>query len=342
MKPEISVIMSVYNGEEYLCEAIDSVLSQTFKNFELIVIDDCSTDSTNTILNKYAESDKRVRVFRNEVNLRLPKSLNKAISLAEGKYIARMDADDICLPERLRLQYEFMEERGDVALSSCKFLTVKNEEYAMGAVGGRCDSDALKAMLLVTNPVLHPGVIGKAEVFKKLLYDTSLTCTEDLEIWIRMVKENLKIEILPEYLMVYRLHDKQITKTTLDRQHSEVLKIEKEYFSDLLEEMTEEQEEFYINGVYFRENIDVRKFVKFFKWIKKVNKKKKSFTNDSLSYAMLEILAEYKRCGLKRSDFIYAICSFNAIFLIKEIISRKNRASKDKAKCLAEEAKLRS
>ena len=332
MKPEISVIMSVYNGEEYLEQAIDSVLSQTFENFELIVIDDCSTDKTNEILNKYAEKDKRVKVHRNEPNLRLPKSLNKAISLAEGKYIARMDADDICLPERLRLQYEFMEEKSDVALSSCKFLTVKNGVSAIGAAGGRCDCESLKAMLLVTNPVLHPGVMGKAEVFKKLLYDTSLTCTEDLEIWARMVKEGYKIEILPEYLMIYRLHDKQITATTLERQHSEVLKIEKEYFSALLGEMTKEQEEFYINGIYFRENTDVKKFVSFFKWMKRINKEKKSFTNDALSYAMFEILAEYKRCGITKPELIYAMGSFSVAFILKEIYGRKKRAAEDMKK----------
>ena len=115
--PKISLIMSVYNGEDYLVEAIESVLNQTFKEFELIVINDCSTDSTGEILNRFAELDKRVKVHTNEVNLRLPSSLNKAITLAQGKYIARMDADDICLPERLEKQYNFMENNPSVPSS---------------------------------------------------------------------------------------------------------------------------------------------------------------------------------------------------------------------------------
>ena len=82
--------MSVYNGEDYLAEAIDSVLKQTFRDFELIVINDCSTDSTSEILEKFAQLDNRVKVHTNEVNLRLPSSLNKALSYAQGKYIARM------------------------------------------------------------------------------------------------------------------------------------------------------------------------------------------------------------------------------------------------------------
>ena len=124
MKPDISVIMSVYNGETYLEEAIESVRKQTFKNWELIIINDCSTDSTSEILADFSLRDERIKVYTNEVNLKLPSSLNKAISLCSAKYIARMDADDICLPERLEKQYKFMEENRDVALSSCSFLTV--------------------------------------------------------------------------------------------------------------------------------------------------------------------------------------------------------------------------
>ena len=122
MTPDISVIMSVYNGEAYLTEAVESIINQTFKNWELIVINDCSTDSTAEILSSFALKDKRIKVYTNEVNLKLPSSLNKAISLSSGKYVARMDADDICLPERLEKQFKFMEENRDVALSSCRFL----------------------------------------------------------------------------------------------------------------------------------------------------------------------------------------------------------------------------
>ena len=109
MKPDISVIMSVYNGEKYLEEAIESVRNQTFQNWELVVINDCSTDSTAEMLADFAIKDERIKVHTNEVNLKLPTSLNKAISLSAGKYIARMDADDICLPDRLEKQYKFMD-----------------------------------------------------------------------------------------------------------------------------------------------------------------------------------------------------------------------------------------
>lgn len=332
MKPDISVIMSVYNGETYLKEAVESIIGQTFLNWELIIINDCSTDSTAEILAEFSRRDERIKVHTNEVNLKLPTSLNKAISLSSGKYIARMDADDISLPDRLEKQFAFMEENSDVSLSSCRFMTLKNGVYASGGAGGKCDFPALRAMLLVSNPILHPGVIAKAEVMKKFNYDTSLTCTEDLELWTRMAAENLKIEILPECLLIYRLHDKQITSTTLERQHTEVLKIQQKYYGKLLTEMDEEMQEFYISGVYFKEKADVDKFNRYAAWLKKETAK--SFDKNSINYALLEILAEYKRCGVAKKDIFSAMLKFNPCFLIKEILRRKKAAGKDIEKCI--------
>lgn len=331
MKPEISVIMSVYNGENYLFEAIESVVNQTFKNWELIIINDCSNDKTGEILSDFAAKDERIKVHTNEVNLRLPTSLNKAISLSEGKYIARMDADDICLPERLEKQYKFMEENSDTDLSSCRFLTVKNGVYASGGAGGRCDLEALKAMLLVSNPILHPGVIAKAEVMKELCYDTTLTCTEDLELWTRMVCKNYKIQNLPECLLIYRLHDKQITSTTLERQRTEVLSIQNNYYATFFNKMDEQMQRFYINGIYFKDKADIKNYLTYAKWLKKATAK--SFNKSAVNYALFEILAEYKRCGVKKSDVLKAMLSFNPLFLVKELIRRKKSAKKDIKNC---------
>lgn len=332
MKPDISLIMSVYNGETYLAEAIESVINQTFKNWELIIINDCSTDSTEKILSDFSVRDERIKVYPNEINLKLPTSLNKAISLCTGKYIARMDADDICLPDRLEKQYKFMQEHSDVALSSCRFMTVKNGVYASGGAGGRCDFESLKAMLLVTNPILHPGVIAKAEVLKSFNYDTTLTCTEDLELWTRLATNNQKIEIFPECLLIYRLHDKQITSTTLERQHTEVLKIEQKYYSSLFEGMDEDMQKFYISGIYFKENADIDKFLEYAKWLKKAAKK--HIDKDAINYALFEMLAEYKRCSVPRSDILRAVLTFSPFFVAKEIVRRKKTAKRDIKKCL--------
>lgn len=331
MTPEISVIMSVYNGEAYLAEAIESVRNQTFQNWELIIINDCSTDSTGEILAGFAAKDERIKVHPNEVNLKLPASLNKAISLTRGKYIARMDADDICLPERLEKQYRFMEAHTDVALSSCRYMTVKNGVYASGGAGGRCDHQALQAMLLVSNPILHPGVIAKAEVMKQFGYDTTLTCTEDLELWTRLVMENQKVQILPECLMIYRLHDKQITSTTLERQRTEALRIQNKYYATLLQEMDADMQAFYIRGVYFKEDTNIQKFLAYCKWLRSVPTR--NFESAAVNYALFEILTEYKRQGVSMATVIKAMLTFPPFFLAKEIVRRKAAAKRDIEKC---------
>ena len=338
--PEISVIMSVYNGETYLEEAINSVCNQTFTDWELIVINDCSTDKTAEILDKYAKADKRIRVYENEANLKLPSSLNKAAAFAEGKYIARMDADDICLPDRLEKQYRFMEDNPDTALSSCRFMTLKNGVISSGGGGGRCDFEAIKALLLFTNPILHPGVIAKSEVIKRLGYNTALTCTEDLELWTRIAEEDLKMQIQREYLLLYRIHDKQITGTTLERQHKEVMEIERKYYSKLLETMSTEQEKFYIDGIYFKDKADINKFIGFYRWIKAVNKLTQKIDDDALDYAAFEMIAEYKRQGMSKSEIIKGMMCFKMSFLLPELFKRKQRARDDGRRCIKAAEKI--
>ena len=326
--------MSVYNGEDYLTEALDSVCNQSFKDWELIVIDDCSTDSSHSILEKYSASDERIRLYTNEVNLKLPASLNKALSLARGKYIARMDADDICLPDRFEKQYQFMETHPDIAVSSCLFLTLKDGVYSSGGGGARCDFEFIKARLLLANPILHPGVIAKADVMKELKYSTDVTCTEDLELWTRVIEAGYKIQLQPEYLMVYRIHEKQVTQVSMERQHAEVAKIHEEYFSTFLEPMSKEQADFCIYGLYFKVDKDVQKFCGFYKWLKAVNKRKKNFESLALDYSAFEILAEYKRKGITKFELINALVNMNMIFLIREIAIRKQRTRNDGLKCI--------
>ena len=312
--PIISVVMSVYNGEKYLKKAIDSVIRQTFEEYE--------------------HSDKRIKVITNEVNLKLPSSLNKAVLQSRGRYIARMDADDICLSDRLEKQYNFMEENPDVAISSCKFMTLKNGSAASGGCGGKTDNESVKALLLVTNPVLHPGIIAKAEVIKKLKYDTSLTCTEDLELWTRAVRQNYKIEIMDEYLMLYRIHDKQITGMTLKKQYEEVLKIQKKYFPEFFGTMSDKEAEFYIHGIYFREQININQFRNFKNKLISVVSKNGFCDKEAAEYAAFEILAEYKRCKITKKELVKGLLCFSPILLIKEIFGRRKRARNDGLNCI--------
>lgn len=123
-QPKVSVVMSVYNGKKYLREAVESILNQTFRDFEFIIVDDGSCDNTLEILKDYAEKDSRIKIIKNEKNIGLTKSLNKAIQEAKGEYIARMDADDISLPERLKAQMLAMEKGRKNGLIGCDVIII--------------------------------------------------------------------------------------------------------------------------------------------------------------------------------------------------------------------------
>src|SRR3989344_5781814 len=113
---KISVLMPAYNARKYIGEAIESILNQTFKDFEFIIINDCSTDKTKKIIEEYANKDARIKLINNATNLGLTKSLNIGLKEARGEYVARLDADDVALPERLEKQYEFMEKNKETTL----------------------------------------------------------------------------------------------------------------------------------------------------------------------------------------------------------------------------------
>ena len=117
--PKISVVMPVLNGEKYLAEAIESILNQTFQDFEFIIVDDGSTDQTPEILRSYANKDSRIQIVTNPINRGIGYSRNRGIALSRGEYIANMDADDLCLPERFEKQVRFLDSHPDIAKKSC-------------------------------------------------------------------------------------------------------------------------------------------------------------------------------------------------------------------------------
>ena len=130
--PLISVILPTYNVEKYICEAIDSILNQSFSDFELIIVDDCSTDNTYSLCLEYASVDKRVKVFRNEENSKIEFSLNKALSLAKGYYVVRMDGDDISEPKRLEIMKGYLEDHPDIVLVGTSTITINAEGQEIG------------------------------------------------------------------------------------------------------------------------------------------------------------------------------------------------------------------
>jgi|SRR3989344_2916776 len=205
--PKVSVLMPVYNAEKFLDTAIQSILTQTFKDFEFIIVDDHSTDKSWGIIKTYAKHDKRIVTLRNEQNLRTTKTLNRGLKIAKGKYIVRMDADDWSYPYRLQKQYEFMDKNPDVGISGgaveiCnKDLKVKNiRKYPL------TDHQARK-IIFRYSPFAHPATIWRTSMVKKVGgYNENIPLSQDLDLYFRIGKI-CEFANLPDTLIKLRTHN---------------------------------------------------------------------------------------------------------------------------------------
>ena len=209
--PLVSVVMSVYNGEKYLREAIESILSQTYKNFEFIIIDDGSKDKSLKIINSY--NDLRIKLYINDENKGLIFSLNRGIDVAKGKYIVRMDADDISLKERLELQVEYMEKNQDIALSGGSIYFFREEnKFFKKFRPAESNAEKIKAQLFFFNGIAHPAAIIRNEILKKnnYRYNKNHRGSEDYGLW-NAISEKYKIGNLKNPLIYYRLLKTSIT-----------------------------------------------------------------------------------------------------------------------------------
>lgn len=207
--PIISVIMSVYNGEKYLSEAINSVLSQDFSDFEFIIIDDGSTDKSLEVIKSF--SDNRIKVIFRE-NRGLIASLNEAISLSTGQYIARMDADDICLSNRFFKQLEaFSNSEVGLVGSWANKINENGEEVGMMAYPP-LDYQKIKSFFIKHNPFIHSSVMIKKEVFDSVgVYNPKYKHAEDYELWSRVLRKFKALNI-PEPLIKYRINNNGVTR----------------------------------------------------------------------------------------------------------------------------------
>ncbi|EHQ07528.1 glycosyltransferase family 2 protein [Leptonema illini] len=215
--PMISVVMSVYNAEAYLKEAIDSILQQTYTDFEFIIVNDGSIDCGRDIILSY--KDPRIVLVDNETNLGLTKSLNIGLRRARGKYIARMDADDISLPRRFERQIEYMEAHPDCAVCGTwgSGFTPTGEEILIQPV---TDPFLVQTEMLFANALIHGSIMMKcaADLSRPFFYDESVRRAQDLHLWVSFVENGYKLANLPVVLYRYRIHDLSISATSLSEQ----------------------------------------------------------------------------------------------------------------------------
>jgi glycosyltransferase involved in cell wall biosynthesis len=208
--PKVTVLMPVYNEERYVSEAIESILTQTFTNFEFIIIDDGSTDGTPAILTEYARQDPRIIILRNETNQGLIAALNRGLEAARGQYIARMDADDVSLPERLARQVAYLDQHPEVGVLGTNVAYIDAEGRLLNEGRPKDPQPLSPAMLqwllLWRCAIYHPTVMLRQSILAEtgLAYDPAFRHAEDRDLWTRLAPYTI-IASLPEVLVYYRV-----------------------------------------------------------------------------------------------------------------------------------------
>lgn len=237
-KPLITVLMPVYNGEKFLHESIESILSQTYTDFKFIIINDGSTDSTEEIILSY--SDKRIQYVKNEKNLNLIHTLNKGLSLVGTKYVARMDADDISLPERLERQVQYMETHPEIGILGTWCKSLGNKEDCI--IKYQTEHSVICYRQLFQIQLVHPTCMMRMDILQSLpvVYDESFLHAEDYELFTRL-SHLTKLANLQEVLHLYRKHENAVSVLYNKVQLETSIRVIQREFSLLGVEATEGQ-----------------------------------------------------------------------------------------------------
>ena len=237
MVPLVSILMPVYKTAPYLREAMDSMLSQTFTDFELIVLDDCSPDNAEDILDSY--TDPRIVRYKGEKNAGLSNVLNVGIGMARGKYIARMDSDDLSMPERLQIQVDYLEAHPDIDLVSVgmHLFGAKDEVWLREQ-----DPEKVKIIALFHSPILHASSMWRRDSFEKhgLRFRQEMVPSEDYDLWTRALVKGLKLVNLRQVLYKYRIHPEQATTQT-DKTTSKSRLVQQDYLAATLPSLSEKR-----------------------------------------------------------------------------------------------------
>lgn len=230
MSALVSVILPVYNGEGFIKDAVFSILNQSYENIELIIINDGSTDTTGDIIHEIIDS--RIRYVSRE-NRGLVSTLNEAISLAKGTYIARMDADDIAYQERISKQVEFFNNNQDFAICGTRTHIIDESGHTISKCFRPIKDKDIKTYLLYGSPFAHPSVMFNLNIINKeeLRYSKDYFPTEDLELWFRLLAR-YKAYNLKERLLGYRINSTGISSENRDKQALFKQNIQKEHFAE--------------------------------------------------------------------------------------------------------------
>lgn len=227
-KPLVSVIIPAYNASKYLKEAVDSIIGQTYDNLEIIIINDASTDDTLQIANSYIKKDRRVKVYDNKANMGIGRNRSKGIKLAIGEFICWQDADDISLPNRIKLQVEYLLNNEDVGVVG-GFMQFFDDSGDLAIRHYEEHDEGLRKTIFRYNPIAQPASMVRSKVFKKVgLYNPEYRVDEDLDMLFRIGRE-YKFANVQEVVLRYRQSNSSLTRQNLRKMEKVTIQLRMQY-----------------------------------------------------------------------------------------------------------------
>lgn len=302
--PLISIIIPCYNAEKYVEQAVRSIMNQTYQNLEILCTDDCSTDSTLSILERLATEDSRIRIIRHTENKKLIFTLNELVQESKGDYIARMDADDISLPERLEKQFVFLQNNLDISFCGTNAWHINENGKKIGKSCLPLTPEDNKFFLPFYSTFYHPTVMARAEVFKENPYSPDFVHAEDYELWCRLVFEKgIRAENLSDRLFLYRMNSQGISQKNVERQKENSAKI------FLTKNILKDNKNFHCN-VYFNHSFECVEIENYLKSQQTLLNRTKA------KYSKIPFIKMLSFCKHKKLFFelIKIVCSKNGFY----------------------------
>ena len=303
LEPKISVIMPVFNAFPFLSESIQSILNQTFSEFELIILNDKSTDESLQIINNFKAIDNRIVLIDKEQNVGPANLRNEGINIAKGDYIALMDADDIAMPNRFEKQLTFLKNNPEIGLCGTWFTFFDAESKT---IKHSVDSDAIKVSFLHSCNIGNPTVMFKKEVLGDLKFDNDYVPVEDYDLWSRLLAKT-KFYNIPESLLNYRQHNTNISKTKVDNVNRSVRRVKINQLAHLEISDSDPKIDSYLNAVSLKKKLSPEEI------IESINASKHLITqNAKINYFNQELFEKHINKVLIRS--IRNAASYNKSF----------------------------
>jgi glycosyltransferase involved in cell wall biosynthesis len=301
MVPKISIVMPAYNAEKYLEESINSILGQTFKDFEFIIIDDASTDNSSRILQRFKRKDKRIILLKNKKNQGVARTRNIGMKIAKGRYIATFDADDISLSNRLEIQYNFLEHHPDIFLTGGSAIIIDENGTKIGIFKKFNNPKKLKKKLLKSNPIVNSSVMFRNT--GNVYYRDKFDGADEYDLFLRLLSERKKLTNLEAFLVKYRITPGSISLKKRAKQEFFSKKIQQFYFQR--EKFgKDEYDKFDIRVVQgLKEDADFEK-------VKLTSKILGSFQDNHMKETRESIKIYNKRYGFNRFYFFLYLLSF--------------------------------